>query len=48
MLGFLSWTAQRDAKLELAVDKYEDCVLREYNTNPSDYYQEHNEYPPCD
>lgn len=43
--GILKWSAWRDAKLEVAVAKYVECVKVEYNTNPATYYNEHGHYP---
>lgn len=45
--GILKWSAWRDAKLEVAVAKYVECVKVEYNTTPSAWYAEYGEYPWC-
>lgn len=43
--GILKWSAWRDAKLEVAVEKYVACVKVEYHTDPASYYNEHGQYP---
>ncbi len=45
---YLNWTAKHDEQIMMAADKYETCVMNEYNTTPSAWYQEHGEYPYCE
>jgi predicted negative regulator of RcsB-dependent stress response len=47
VVAFLQWSAQRDAKIMVAADKYEQCVKAEYGTTPTAWYIEHGKYPEC-
>lgn len=41
---FFGW---RDTRLNEWASRYEECVKVEYNTTPTAWYLEHNEYPVC-
>ena len=48
MTVVLVWLAQRDVELMEWATLYEDCVMVEYNTTPTVYYNENGEYPECE
>lgn len=45
--GVLHWSIQRDQKIMVAAEAYEQCVKTEYNTTPTAWYEAHGEYPIC-
>lgn len=45
---FLKWSAWQDDRRAEAVQRYETCVLEEYNTTPTAWYLQNGEYPECD
>lgn len=44
---FLSWVNKHDKAIEQSSEAYEKCVMAEYNTTPSAWYNEHGQYPEC-
>ncbi|MBI5732642.1 hypothetical protein HY967_01640 [Candidatus Jorgensenbacteria bacterium] len=47
-LLFMYWVDKHDKAIERSADAYEKCVMAEYNTTASTWYNEHGEYPYCD
>lgn len=45
---YVVWNEKRNQAIELWAPKYEECVKKEYNTDPSSYYNQHGTYPECD
>lgn len=46
--SFISFLNQRDEELRIWAEKYEECILVQYGTSPSNYYTENNHYPTCE
>ena len=47
IVGILSLASQHDKAAMASAEKYEKCVEKEYHTTPSEWYNEHGEYPVC-
>lgn len=48
VVAFLWWSNQRSDAAAVAMQRYEECVQREYNTTPGRWYAEHGELPVCE
>lgn len=44
----LIWADSRTDKLMESAEVYEECIMNQYNTTPSAYYNENGEYPYCE
>ena len=45
--GLFHWMGKRDEAVVASAQAYEECVLKEFATTPSAWYNEHGEYPMC-
>lgn len=41
------WAAGMDKERSNAADNYKQCVVREYGMTPTQWYEQHNQYPLC-
>ena len=47
MIGILILSSKHDKAITASAERYEKCVEKEYHTTPSEWYNEHGEYPVC-
>lgn len=43
----IRWSEKHDEKIQVAADKYEECVRNEYGMSPAQWYAENGKYPEC-
>lgn len=48
VVGVVVVSNKRDQKLMVAMDKYEECVKKEYGVSPQYWFEENGEYPVCE
>lgn len=48
VVGVLAWSNDRTDKQAAAMQKYEECVLREYGRTAASWYHEFGELPVCE
>ena len=48
VVGVLAWSNDRSEKEMVAMQKYEECVLREYGRTAASWYYEFGELPVCE